>query len=371
MISKVRSQGPVKGTRRPQAGGATTQSMPFAVGFNLGPSLAPSQGYLPQLDTDQTSAKDWSTQTGVRVYGSDVANFFLASSQSTNTSYYLITTNATSSSSYTATVGLTPSTISSKLSLQESIYQWYAWRELKIEFLPTGVPNSAQSAFFLAAGILSDLDNADSLTNSSTLFQQALQIVPSVGWTAWENATLIYSFHGKKLWETDVENSSFPEVYTQCMLVAGTRNTQTGGNLTLAMVRITYIIDFYCPTFITHSPALSARLTFAPFQKAVFDLLRDMKKDLESSGDTKRKISDAVMEHVTDQLVKKQRSKTKLLTASLSPRDTDFLKFMKSALDYFCKEPSVPMDVDPIPLASSSMSAGSSSSSGSTSSWWK
>jgi len=155
------------------------------------------------------------------------------------------------------------------------MYQYYAFREVNLEFVPNLYPGQTGSNNNMYMAILQDYDSAASnLTDDGGLPQKIAQIVPSVVFTAWKGATLTYKFNGKRLWETDV-NGSDPEVYTQMTLCGGANsplNTAIWADL-----RITYVVDFYIPTFIDSTPALRISRSLSYVEETVRALLSEKK----------------------------------------------------------------------------------------------
>lgn len=261
-------------TTQPDAAPASVYGAPAAVGVNFGPALLPFVGAEPQKDTDMTSPGTWSTQTGVRVYGSDMFTYNLRTEVVTSGSWQLLF-NSTADPDYNVYVPFTPSTVSSRLSLQESLYQYYAWRELVIEFIPLITPSGGGiAANLLSVGLLTDYDAIMALSNTSTLFSQVNSLVPSVAFTAWENAKLVYRFAGKRLWETDTLIGGDAEGWTQLTMVAANRAAGVVGATDLSAIRVTYVIDFYMPSFVGLTPALSAKFGWTILNKALGDMLR-------------------------------------------------------------------------------------------------
>lgn len=261
---------------------------PVAVGMSSGPSMIPSIGYLPQKDTDFTSSSNWSTQTGVRVYGSDVMNILLYAHGSTTENVYGVVADFSAGVTQAASFPLGPFEISSRLAAQSGQYQYYAFRELLIEIQPGVTPESAtgHGADNVAMGLAQDYDLivASLMTTDPTCYQKISQIVPSVTWTAWEPASLTYKFNGKRLWECDT-NSADPESYFQLTLCAATRGNNSQSTLTpaiLAVLKVTYIVDFYMPTFLFTSTAYTYRYLMdsleRDFRRAVYEAKGDVSK---------------------------------------------------------------------------------------------
>jgi len=358
--AKPRARAPWAGlesmtSTKPDLKMATVQTAPFSTGRKFGPSVMPTLGGLPQKDTDMTSASSWSTQTGTRMFGSDICEFITLSGNSTmGTSYSIVY----SGGAYQEWQGLTPGNVSSRLSLQESIYQYYAWRKLLIEFVPLIGPSvtTGSETVLLTAALVSDYDAAATLSDGSTLFTQVSQVVPSVAWTAWEGANLGYSFSGKKLWETD-DSGPDPEVYTQITL-AGASRTPFGAPVALAAIRVTYVIDFYCPSFVNNSPAMSLRTAYSMIRKLVHRYASEFK---HTNPDCKTSdIKLGLIKHLTKAPPRHRRG--------YSPLELEALRVLPAILSIYFQEPDLdsPSEFDIGPGSASSASSASSSASSSS-----
>jgi hypothetical protein len=242
-------------------------SAPFSVGFNIGPSVMPKHVGTPQMDTTVSSAATWQTQMGVRVAGSDYLNYTLAANPGTTSMYSVLTSGA---STPIIGVGLTPLVVSSRLGTQEELYQYYAFREILFEILPGQAPNAAQGVNFLAFGVSQDVTAGNQLVNNNTLFQNITQLVPSVSWTAWEGAKLIYKYSGIRVFEC-TDQSTDDEDWTQAFICAGLRTSISGGAF-MGIIRVTYIIDFYCPSFVLSSPSYALQCAVSRLAR-VYDSL--------------------------------------------------------------------------------------------------
>jgi len=282
----VRSTRPRRGQRR---GAASTMSRmqpvntftaPVAVGSVGNFAVPPSFSGEPQWSTDVTSSPrrgPQQTQTAIRVVGMDViqGTYGLTFTAEGGPNFYglcaelgVIDTGATTNSP------LTPANISSRLAQIEEIYYYYAIRSLVLNFIPsvnptTTIANNADPPVNLPLGSLPlgfsvamQADAAGALAEGAPFFTNVLQSQPAVSFTSWEPATLSYEFTGKKVWKTSKTNEADSEQYTQALLLGASAisygsGTDSSTYQPIGIVRCTYVIDFYLPSPILNSPALT------------------------------------------------------------------------------------------------------------------
>jgi len=321
---------------RPDTKMGSVIAAPSAIGYNVGPSILPKSAGPPQYNTAVTSAKDWTTQLGVRMIGSDLLNDYLSTGHALTDAFGGI---SSAGSTATPQMPLTPSTISARLAQQEEIYQYYAFRELLFEFTPSvsptavgGVSNQPIGTYFVAAAVCQDGDTATALVSTSaTLAQQVMELVPSVGFSAWEGGKLLYTFHGERVYETDTLSMD-PEIYVQAFLCAGTYQplTDSSNVYPLASIRVTYVIDFYCPAFPQANPAIVLRTGFERICRAFDLLLRGA--DLK---DRKTIPKDAILRQLVQVKTFHSPKHFKQCPSAFMARDQQILKFAKYFLDCF------------------------------------
>jgi hypothetical protein len=240
----------------PAATAGTAVAAPFSIGMNVGPSLMPRSAGPPQMDTTVTSSKTWTSQMGERIVGSDYFQYVLTSTTSAMGGYNCLSLG---DGNNTNNVALSPTTISTRLEVQETLYMYYAFREVLFEILPGTAPNAAEGTQFLSFGIIQDWTAAEQLGNNAYLFGSIAQVVPSVSFTAWEGAKLTYKYAGQKVFECTTDSAD-KEDYFQASIAAGSRSEIPGSGTSpvlLGVIRVTYVIDFYCPSFFLLDPAYS------------------------------------------------------------------------------------------------------------------
>jgi hypothetical protein len=147
--------------------------------------------------------------------------------------------------------GLTPSAISTRMQNLEELFQYYAFRKIRIIYSPE-VPTSTAGS--LALGVAQD-NNV--LAVSSPTQQQLLELSPAFKMPVWMTGSCEYTHSGTKVWETSTENSEILNNCVQlllgCTLTGGVASTQYG---TLWME---YVIDFYKPSMVLGSPSRVAK----------------------------------------------------------------------------------------------------------------
>jgi hypothetical protein len=242
----------------------------------------PRQSNDPIMETDLTSKDDFDqSQIGVRVVGSDAmygyyGPVYLSSTQGAP-AWGLCANLGVLNNGGTAWSLLTPANISSRLSQWEEMYYYYAVRQLMIQFVPSvqaattvlnGGAGSTSATIDSSAGsrqcafaIVTQYDNLEQTVDNGNLFGMINQIVPNTVFTAWEGGMLRYNFSGKKLWQCSTSGGTESSTTAQCGLVAATpngiqNNLSSSIYYSFGTVRVSYVVDFYLPSYIQSNPSL-------------------------------------------------------------------------------------------------------------------
>jgi hypothetical protein len=134
-------------------------------------------------------------------------------------------------------VGITPSTISSRLAAIEEMYQWYAIRDLKIHYTPVTGTNALGA---LAIGI--STDDQIPLAFTSPTQQQLMELQPAMLTPVWGFSSMEMKFRGTKLYESYASGEAKDEK-VQAVIGAAFNITSTGA--AYGLLWLSYTIDFY------------------------------------------------------------------------------------------------------------------------------
>jgi len=265
--------------------------MPVAVGTVGQYSTPPRQTGAPQMDTDVSSASDWTAQVGVRVTGQDIVSGYVGFDSSVDATHYGVCFDLGITGTDTAIMNLSPRNISPRLAQYEEMYFFYAFREIIFQYIPTvtagqtvneGLTNIGSAALTMA--VSNNNDSISNISDTTVGFQQMVaEIVPSVTGLAWEPMALTYRFGGKRVFETSTLGVTEADEILQGGLVMGCSmsNTLAGGGFQFGIMRVTYVIDFYQPSYVQTNPTLLLVSSFDRMYRAL-QTLTDC-KDFKSS----------------------------------------------------------------------------------------
>jgi len=164
---------------------------------------------------------------------------------------------------------VSPRLISPRLNNLEELYQYYAIRKLKVQYMPL-CPTSTPGA--IALGVAQNAQNATADVTYTTQ-QQVLETTPSVLTPVWQSASMEYTHTGTKLWDTATGGTGSIDAWDQMVIlgiVAGGAVSTNYGQL-----RLEYVIDSYKPTPVETNPSARRRVderrAEATEQKSVYD----------------------------------------------------------------------------------------------------
>jgi len=237
-----RQAGSAAGAAGPRSSGRMGQSSAMAGSLNVSaPSsvgVVVSNSYFRMDGKAQLNTEIAGMGDSCRVVGCDLFGTAVASGASGNGGF-------AGSSSAT----LTPNQISPRLANLEELYQYYAIRQLQIQYIPTVGSNTSVS---VATGVEQSYDASAAVTYNSQ--QKVLELTPSVLAPAWQSASMTYRHTGSKLWRTTTVGAGTAEEYVQalleCVLLGHAASTTYG------QLRMEYVIDFYKPTPVESNPSL-------------------------------------------------------------------------------------------------------------------
>lgn len=226
---------PARSRRVPQQGRVT--STPATVGMVLPRARFSMTGKAQRL-------ADYDADASLRLCGTDLYSDPIVAGSSDSKAGF--------GSTATYYAFLTPSTISSRITNVEGIFQYYAIRRLRVHYIPTVGTSTAVS---LALAVVQDFEME--VAFSTPTQQQILEFNPSVLTPSWQVASVEYKHTGTKLWECySGLDTSLPDKYQAllaCTLLGAEAST-TYGQLWLE-----YEIDFYQPS--PKLPAVNRRIT--------------------------------------------------------------------------------------------------------------
>lgn len=217
------------GGRRNEGLGMPTQKVqtaPAAVGVNYGAST------ITRRAGKVVAHADFGPEEGSeRVSFCDIFSTAVQAGSATTTDGFGGT------STYSA--NLSPTGISPRLQQLEELYQFYAFRKLKIEYLPVC---GSTTAVGVNLGIDQNADNVNNVAPPTV--QQLMEYRPSMGGQAWQVMEMTYLHTGSKLWATTSSGSGDASEYAQGLLQCILDGTPVASTK-YGKLRISGICDFY------------------------------------------------------------------------------------------------------------------------------
>jgi len=211
--------------RTGRIGGATLQSVPTSMGVSLGKSTFGFAGPAQRL-ADQDSAGS------LRIKGSDLYSITVTTAAGSQAAF-----NSSAIGPYYAY--LSPSTISSRVTAIEEMFQWYAIRYVKVVYMPL-VPTS--QAGQLALGFSTDAQIQNAITTPTV--QQIMEFNTAVLSPVWQISTMEIKHTGTRLYECYLSSESVDNRFQGIMAA---RTTGAAVGTTYGQLYMEYIIDFYQP----------------------------------------------------------------------------------------------------------------------------
>lgn len=201
---------------------------PTAVGNNLGSS------YIRKLPGRVQKTADYDSSDGsLRVEFSDLLGTLVKAGSTTASAGF--------GGTATYLVGLSPAAISPRLEQFEEIFEFYAFRKFRVEYIPL---SGSTTAVGVNMGITNNIDSSSDWGIPTA--QQMLELRPSMATMAWQNSAMEYSHTGTRLWATSRTGTASPDAseYQQGAILCSLDGSPVAGT-TYGKVRITGIVDFY------------------------------------------------------------------------------------------------------------------------------
>jgi len=246
-----KAQNPKRRSRRPRgprgdvrATGGSTGTGSRVVGAPSSVGVVTSNSYFKMDGKAQQNAEISGMGDSCRVVGCDLFGTAIATGAG----------SATAPLAGATGIVLTPNNISPRLRNMEELYQYYAIRKLRMEYMPM-CPTTTSGA--VALGLAQNSLNVASVTYTTQ--QQVLETTPSVLAPVWQAASTEYTHTGTKLWYTSSSSVGDSSEADQLVLLAVIANglISTG----YGQIRLEYTIDFYKPTPVESSPSRISPVT--------------------------------------------------------------------------------------------------------------
>lgn len=220
---------------------------PTVVGNCTGASYHRIKGN-PQVLTDQTGNTSFS---GVRVEFADVIPGYVA--RGTEPLNAGLNPGLQFGATQSFYAEISPAIMSRRLSQLSSMYEFYAFRKLRFEFIPS--KSTAQDGQ-VVMGVMRDVGSFnDAALSTSFGFQNLMEMECSASTSAWSIGSITMEFKGTRLWYTE-SNSGATHPHTfendiQSLLLVGLSGIATeGGTIPLGHIRVVGICDLYRPAYV-------------------------------------------------------------------------------------------------------------------------
>jgi hypothetical protein len=211
---------------------------PSAVGFTL-----PSATF--NIIGRPLATADYDTTRGIRISGSGLASFSITNNNR-NASGLFDNNAVPPAPRQQFYIPVVPGNIDPRLYQIAKTFQFYAFRELKLVYVPAIGTTYVNN---LAWGISQDAEEFLQIPNPTQ--QQVLEFNTAGTTPAWQTSTLQYHHPGTKTWTTNYTGSE-PGPVSQfyqaqiCAVFSNTRGVGEGDVVT-GTVYVTYVIDLYEP----------------------------------------------------------------------------------------------------------------------------
>jgi len=211
---------------------------PSAVGFTLPPASFNIIGR-------PLATADYDTTRGIRISGSGLANFSIFNSQRNAAGLFdnNVVPPAPSLQYY---IPVVPGNIDPRLYQIAKTFQFYAFRELKLVYVPAVGTDFVNN---FAWGISQDAEEFLQIPNPTQ--QQVLEFNTAGTTPAWQTTTLQYHHPGTKTWTTNYTGSEPGPVsqfyQAQICAVFSKARSGTEQDVVTGTVYVTYVIDLYEP----------------------------------------------------------------------------------------------------------------------------
>jgi len=228
----------VRGQPRTSTVQIGVQTAPVSAGFSLPPSYFKRSSGQAQQNADIGGMFD-----SERIEFSDIYSVSVATGSGSAIDLFPGTSSGTDAE-------LSPNNISARLASITEVYQYYAFRDLIITYIPA-VATSTPG--LLAFGVYQDIDN---LTITPT-YQQVMEMTPAMSCAVWGTSSMRYVHKGTKLWETTGNFSAPSDQFIQALLFGVGFNTAV--STTYGKIHICGIMDVYKPSFILTGVASTSK----------------------------------------------------------------------------------------------------------------
>jgi hypothetical protein len=201
------------------------------------------------VDQDSTSS--------VRIVGTDLYQYPIQAGTGAVVTALPSTTPIDAGFTGVYTSPLSPSTISPRLSNIAACFEYYAFRDVQIMYIPNC---GSATAVSVALGYVADVD-ALPLTTPGFTQQTVLESPFCVMTPAWQSSTFRMKHTGTKLYQCDanqLESYDTAQGAFQCVLNGASANVLYG------QLYISYTLDLYLPVAVAEYPARLASLRRLP-----------------------------------------------------------------------------------------------------------
>jgi len=210
---------------------------PSAVGFAL-----PSATF--NIIGRPLAVADYDTTRGIRISGSGLASFSIVNALLTPAGLFDNLAAPPSRQQYY--IPVVPGNIDPRLYQIAKTFQFYAFRELKLVYVPAVGTDYVNN---FAWGISQDAEEFLQIREPTQ--QQVLEFNTAGTTPAWQTSTLQYHHPGTKTWTTNYTGSEPGPVsqFYQAQICAVFSNVRTPGEpqIVTGTVYVTYVIDLYEP----------------------------------------------------------------------------------------------------------------------------
>lgn len=227
--------------RSTQKNSVSLKAAPVAIGNATGGSFMRLMG-KPQKLTEMSGGDRFE---GIRVEFADIMNS-TCWNQSDPTIYTNVVTGLYDGTSFRAYQNIAPNALSGLLSLYSELYEFYAFRKLRIEYVPY---DSTATRGSVVMGLMRD---STSFNLSDLDMAYIMQTEGASANSVWTTGGVTLEFNGTKVWATHVNASGTPgahnfEDYVQATFLCGLSGIDISGtdNINHGFFRISGVIDYY------------------------------------------------------------------------------------------------------------------------------
>jgi len=237
------------------AGGSVplkVSSAPVSLGSRIPSSYVRRSATKPQLQTD-LSGKGMLVDAE-RIDFSDMIPITVQTDATPH-----IQTPFYTGASYLGNVIVSPGQFSARLQQLEEMYGYYAFRKLRITFIPaTGSSTAGSLALAVDMDVVPSPSNTVGITYTATM-QHAISEAGPV----WEPFHVDYTFTGSKLWNCSTTASADTGEWIQAVLWGSSFNTPV--STIFGKIHVEGVLDFYKMNEVLGSPSLRERRVWDRF----------------------------------------------------------------------------------------------------------